>query len=732
MDHEAPTRRPDSEAATPAPAPSADATRSAPGPDAAGRTPPEVVPAELQDHPRYRVLGLLGQGGMGAVYKAEHRHMGRVVALKVINPGLVGSEAAVQRFRQEVQTAARLTHPNIVTAYDADHAGGLHFLVMEFLDGESLDEYLRRKNVLPVAEACDYARQAALGLQHAHELGMVHRDVKPHNLMRTPDGRVKILDFGLARLARAAEAPADPAAPAPSAQLTAVGAVMGTADYMAPEQAGDARSADIRADIYSLGCTLYQLLAGRVPFPGGSALDKLLLHAAETPADLTRLRPDIPAGLAAVVRKMTAKDPASRYQTPAEVAAALAPFAAPPRTARRLAVAVVVGVAALLAVVALCLWLAKPSWFGAGGSQQAQAPPQPTTPKPIVNPPKQPRPPRVERVPVKYREAIKKGLAYLARTQQPDGRWEADSGQYPTSMTALAGMALLMEGSTDGDGDYADSLRKAVDWFLKESQPNGILGNPNNNSEKDRYTFGHGYAMLFLATVYGQEEDDDRRRKLERLLTKAVEFTSEAQTKNGGWGYVRAADGGNFDEGATTIVQLQGLRAARNAGIVVPKKLIDIDYLRKCTAPDDGVIYTLSGGGGGAGRPALTAAALACMYTTGDADSESARKWLQFCQRTLPVEKPDPKLGHDEYIQYYYAQALYILGDDGYAKLFPSSKPTEQLGWSKYRQATFDDLLSRQSADGGWRTGSIGPVYSTACYLTILQLDNEVLQIYRR
>src|SRR5262249_47800551 len=151
-----------------------------------------------------------------------------------------------------------------------------HFLVMEFLDGERLDAFVRRKGALPVAEACDYARQAALGLQHAHEQGMVHRDVKPHNLMRTPDGRVKILDFGLARLAHAEDAPAAAKGAPASSQRPAVGAVMGTADYMAPEQAGDARSADIRSDVYSLGCTLYHLLTGRVPFPDGSALDKLL------------------------------------------------------------------------------------------------------------------------------------------------------------------------------------------------------------------------------------------------------------------------------------------------------------------------------------------------------------------------------------------------------------------------------------------------------------------------
>jgi len=730
MNYEPTDRPPDSEAATRAPALSAGATRSFPpgaATEAADRPPAEAIPAELRDHPRYRVLGLLGQGGMGAVYKAEHRQMGRAVALKVISPALVGSDAAVRRFRQEVQAAARLHHPNIVTAHDADEAGGLHFLIMEFLDGESLDEYLRRKGALPVAEACDYVRQAALGLQHAHEQGMVHRDVKPHNLMRTPDGRIKILDFGLARLGRAEDAPSLPTGPAASSQLTAAGAVMGTADYMAPEQAGDARSADIRADIYSLGCTLYHLLTGRVPYPDGSAMDKLTRHTAEPPPDLARLRPGLPAGVVAVVRKMMAKDPAARYRTPVEVAAALAPIAAPRRRSRRLAA---VATAVVLGVLALLVGLAVNAWTGNPSSPDRRL--QPGPPAPVAagpeKPPKPPRPPHVERVPEKYREAIQKGLAYLARTQQGDGHWEADNGQHPTATTALAGMALLMDGSNDGEGEHADSIRKAVDWLTEHSQPSGLLGDPKG--ESGRYMFGHGYAMLFLASVYGQQGDDDRHRKLEGVLARAVAFTADAQSSRGGWGYIRAADGGDLDEGASTVVQLQGLRAARNAGVAVPKKLIDIDYLRKCTGPDGGVIYSLSAGGGG-GRPALTAGALACMFTAGDYDSDLARRWITFCRQVIPFDRADA-VGRDEYTQYYYAQALYVLGDAGYEKLFPASKPAERLTWPKYREAVFDHLLSHQADDGGWHTGRVGPVYSTACYLTILQLDNEAAPIYRR
>ncbi len=727
MKDEPPTQPPPSEAITFAQDPAIGVTATGfPGTLSSAAGPaPGAVPAELSDHPRYRVLELMGQGGMGAVFKAEHRHMGRNVALKVINPALMGSDATVRRFHQEVQAAARLHHPNIVTAYDADQASGLHFLVMELLEGECLDQFVRRKPDLTVAEACDYTRQAALGLQHAHEQGMVHRDIKPQNLMRTPDGRIKILDFGLARLAHVAEdISADQTVPT-SSQLTAAGAVMGTADYIAPEQAGDARSADVRADIYSLGCTLYQLLTGRVPFPGGSALDKLKQHAKDEPAEIARLRPGLPSGLAAIVRKMMAKEPTARFQTPAQVAEALAPFTAPPRRGRRMATAcaLVLTIAAVLYVV-----IGKP--FERGSSTAPNIPPDPPVAAAPPKSGKAHRPAVGEGVPAKYRESINRGLAYLAKEQHSDGHWESVT-QYSTSMTALAGMALLMEGSTLEDGNYAEHLRKAVRWLTEHAQPNGLIGNPADRSEISRYLFGHGQAMLFLATVYEQEEDGERRRQLEAILTKAVEFTASAQSTRGGWGYVRASDGGNFDEGASTIVQLQALRAARNSGIAGSKNLIDLNYLRKCTTPQGGIIYSI-GLVEDKGRPALTAAALACMYTSGDYDSELAKKWIVFYRQNKPVDKPDQKIGHDVYAEYYCAQARYLMGEIGYEKLFPRSKPAERLTWSNYRETTFNAMLASQAADGSWNVGGIGPVYATACYLTILQLDNNAVQIYRR
>ncbi|MEO1618376.1 MAG: protein kinase, partial [Planctomycetota bacterium] len=288
---------------------------------ATAASPCQDIPVQLGEHPRYEVLSLIGKGGMGDVYKARHRKMERTVALKVINRGLVRKAEAIDRFHREVKAAAQLSHPNIVTAHDADQAGDFHFMVMEYVDGVNLSQTVNKRGALPVAEACDYIRQAATGLQHAHQRGMVHRDIKPHNLMVTADGTLKILDFGLASLAPEAIPASD--AVATRSDLTAAGAIMGTPDFISPEQASDARQADIRSDIYSLGATLYFLLAGQPPFAGGSLTQKLESHAQEEPEPLESLRADVPLELAAVVTKMTAKDPGARFQTPAEVAEAL-------------------------------------------------------------------------------------------------------------------------------------------------------------------------------------------------------------------------------------------------------------------------------------------------------------------------------------------------------------------------------------------------------------------------
>jgi serine/threonine-protein kinase len=265
----------------------------------------------------YVLLERIGEGGMGQVYKARHLRMRRVVALKLIHPDRLGNPQAVQRFEREVRAAAALAHPNIVLAYDANEVNGRHLLAMEYVEGTDLAASVAKGGVLPVAQACDCIRQAALGLQHAHERGLVHRDIKPHNLLLTPDGVVKILDMGLARLNQPGE-PDDR-----RSAMTQEGTVLGTPDYMAPEQANDSSGADIRADLYSLGCTLYFLLTGQPPFPGGGLTDKLVRHQLHEPEPVEHLRPDVSPAVAAIVRKMMAKKPEERFQTPAEVAGAL-------------------------------------------------------------------------------------------------------------------------------------------------------------------------------------------------------------------------------------------------------------------------------------------------------------------------------------------------------------------------------------------------------------------------
>jgi uncharacterized protein (TIGR03067 family) len=324
------------------------------------------LPADLAQHGRYRVQELLGVGGMGAVYKAEHVRMERPVALKVISHTLTSNPAMIERFRREVKTAGQLKHPNIVMAYDADQAGDSHFLAMEYVEGKSLARVVSEQGPLPVREACEYIRQAACGLAYAHQRGMVHRDIKPQNLMLTPDGQVKILDFGLARFAMEA-APAGallaaapplaalsevPGATAAAESLTQVGTVMGTPDYIAPEQAKDAHTADIRADIYSLGCTLYDLLSGHAPFAEGTVMTKVMAHIERMPQPLSEVRKDVPPDLSRVVERMMAKDSAKRYQTPADVAAALARFAAPVTRSRGRRVGAFAAAAAILIGVA--------------------------------------------------------------------------------------------------------------------------------------------------------------------------------------------------------------------------------------------------------------------------------------------------------------------------------------------------------------------------------------------
>jgi predicted Ser/Thr protein kinase len=330
-----------------------------------GRLPAAAaIPEVLASHPRYRLLEPLGAGGMGVVFKAEHVLMGRVVALKVLRMDVANRPDLVQRFCQEVKTLAQLTHPNIVTAHDAEEVGGVLFLVMEFVDGESLDRILARSGAVPPVLATDWVRQVAEGLRFAHERGLVHRDLKPGNLILTPQGQVKILDFGLARFSGVL---------APASSMTPTGVVIGTPAYVAPEQARDPQTADIRADLYSLGCTWYELLTGQPPFARGPILQQLLAHQNEAPTPVTQVRPDVPRAVVPILERLLAKNPAQRFQTPAELLAALDPTATQvlPQPRRRVshlwislavaaAAACILLAAGLLVGLGCYLWMTQP------------------------------------------------------------------------------------------------------------------------------------------------------------------------------------------------------------------------------------------------------------------------------------------------------------------------------------------------------------------------------------
>ncbi len=309
---------------------------------------------------------------------------------------------------------------------------------------------------------------------------------------------------------------------------------------------------------------------------------------------------------------------------------------------------------------------------------------------------------------------VTRGLDWLAAHQSRLGHWAAVDGRYPTSMTALAGIAMLCEGSTTTQGKYAVNVRRAVDYLLGRSRPNGLIGDPTVD---DRYIYGHGFSMLFLSQVLGEEEDVERREQLVNALNRAVVFTGRAQTTAGGWGYTSARDGGDYDEGSTTITQVQGLRGCRNAGVAVPKEIIDraIKYIRNCTTPQGAVQYNSHGGGG---RPPITAAAIACLFNAGDYDDKYVPKLLDYCRKELAGGTDNGAVaGHWHYTHYYYSQVLYREGGKA---------------WDEYRARIYARILAEANQEGFWEQGYMGPVYTTAMNLTILQLPRGVLPIYQR
>ncbi len=312
-----------------------------------------------------------------------------------------------------------------------------------------------------------------------------------------------------------------------------------------------------------------------------------------------------------------------------------------------------------------------------------------------------------------WEQSIRSGLDYLARTQSTGGQWS--STVYPVAISALAGIALICSGSTTTQGPYSKQIARCTDYLLSKCRDNGLIGDPTTDN---RYTYGHGFGMLMLSQVLGEEGYEDRREELIEKLKAAVTFCINAQTDAGGWGYVSAKDGANYDEGSTTITQVQGLRGCRNAGIPVSADVIDRakKYIYGCMNPDGGISY--SSKQMGTSRPAITAAALAALYNAGDYSGDQVPKMMKHARDSLHDDLTDQgaAFGHWHYTYLYYSQVVYRQGDEE---------------WLPFRDRLYRRIVSEQRSDGHWE-GQISPVYITACSLIMLQLDYGLLPIYQR
>jgi hypothetical protein len=312
----------------------------------------------------------------------------------------------------------------------------------------------------------------------------------------------------------------------------------------------------------------------------------------------------------------------------------------------------------------------------------------------------------------RWSESVANGLGWLSRTQSSRGHWQVPG--YPTALAALAGTALIASGSTTTQGPYAKQIARVTDYLISKSRDNGLIGDPLTDS---RYTYGHGFSMLFLSQVLGEEGLLDRREELVEVLTKAVGFSGNAQATSGGWGYVSARDRSDFDEGSTTITQVQGLRGCRNAGIPVSETVIENakQYIYRCKNPDGGVSYSSSQMG--TSRPAITAAALAALYNAGDYDSHHVPEMMEYAKASLhSISDATHAFGFWHYTYLYYSQVVYRQGDEL---------------WKPFRNRLYDRIVNQQRPAGFWE-GQIHPVYVTACNLIMLQLDKSYLPIYQR
>lgn len=313
----------------------------------------------------------------------------------------------------------------------------------------------------------------------------------------------------------------------------------------------------------------------------------------------------------------------------------------------------------------------------------------------------------------RWNQSVRRGLDYLASFQSTRGNW--DTSPYITALSALAGIAMICSGSTTTQGPYAKNIARCTDYLISKSRPNGLIGDPASDQ---RYTYGHGFSMLMLSQILGEEGYEDRREELIDVLERAVAFCRYAQTSKGGWGYVSAKDGADYDEGSTTITQVQGLRGCRNAGIAVPTEVIEQakEYIYSCKNDDGGISY--SSKQMGTSRPAITAAALAALYNAGDYEGVHVPAMLKYSRQQLhAITDATNAFGHWHYTYLYYSQVVYRQGDED---------------WLPFRDLLYERIVSEQKSDGSWTGSNYPPVYFTACNLIMLQMDRGLLPIYQR
>lgn len=315
----------------------------------------------------------------------------------------------------------------------------------------------------------------------------------------------------------------------------------------------------------------------------------------------------------------------------------------------------------------------------------------------------------------KVQQSVKRGLEFLAKTQTQDGNWVGtpDANAYPITSAALAGMAILANGNTPSRGPYADQVKRVEGFLMSQATSSGLITGPGG--EEGRPMYGHGFSLMFLSCCYGMENDEKTRQQMKKVIEAAIELTSKGQSSLGGWTYIP----GGGDEGSVTVTQMQGLRAAHNAGFTVPKGTIEeaVHYLERCRTADGGIEYSYGSGGGT--RLPITAAAVATLYNAGEYDSKLADSCLNYIAKSLLAGNGhwNAGTGHDFYTNLYASQAFYQAGDKY---------------WDDYYPHIRDELLSMQSGDGSWPGDGIGPVYGTSIGLIILQLPYKLLPIYQR